>query len=194
MNIFFKKKPFIGRASFRSNNILRCPQFWIWVDEVVYDQGGRDGRDAGWHLWTVKRDGGLPRVRRQEVSGSQGNSQCLSLYMKSLTRSVWEQPCVITAHWRWSRFCMTWVCFLPPKADRFHFYFILCKPENERSHLGCGRCIVYLGVQGEPHINVFLMCLSHVQSRREGKRPGGLLSPSPFLCLSGACLLEFWAN
>lgn len=84
--------------------------------------------------------------------------------------------------------------FFPPKADRSLFYFLLCKLENERPHLGCGRCIVYLGVQGEPHINVFLMCLSHVQSRREGKRPGGLLSPSPFLCLPGACLLECWAN
>lgn len=145
-------------------------------------------------LWSGT--GGLPRIRRQEVSGSQGNSQPLSLCIKSLTLCVWEQPCVITPHWRQnsSGSCMTRVCFLPPRADRLYFYFILCKPENERSHLGCGRCIVYLGVQGESHRNVFLMCLCHVQSRWEGKRPGGLLSPSPFLCLSGACLLEFWAN
>lgn len=104
----------------------------------------------------------------------------------------------ITPHWGWSSSgsCETGVCFLPPKADRFFFYFILCKLEKEKSHLHCGRCIVYLCMQGEPHINVFLMCLGHVQSHRGGKGTGlaGYWAHLPAFALTEPAFLEyaFW--
>lgn len=105
---------------------------------------------------------------------------------------------LIIPHWKWSSSgsCRTWVCFLPPKADKSYFSFILCKLENERSHLGSGRCILCFCMQGEPHINVFLMCLSHVQGHREGKR-GGLAGDwvhLPSFALIEVAFLEhaFW--
>lgn len=54
---------------------------------------------------------------------------------------------------------------------------------------------VCLCIQGEQHINIFLMCFRHVQRHKEGTRPGRLVSVHlPSFALIETALLEhaFW--
>lgn len=180
----------MGKKSFSSNCFPKCPKFLvhgIWVDKTVHYTGERRLRNADHHSLTttstscgiVNKIWGLhaSRISWEKVSGSDNNYKSLSLGVQTSwlavpkNRLLWTP---VSRDFLLKIELLRWLYDLslfssPLKMTSSNFILFLVNLKMKGLPGLCGRSCVCLCIQGEQHINVFLMCFRHVWRHKEGE-------------------------